>query len=533
MRDIMRDSLKKIVIKFPYLYIALKKKNIKKIFITIKGYKTLKNNYLFNEEFYIQNSENLGFFKTNPLLHYILFGYKKNYNPSLNFDTEYYLKKYKNVKKEDMNPLLHYSLYGKNECKYPNLDEEKRAKNSEFNEKIRKSSYITNSKLKMYHIEAEKDFQSEYLKIGIFTDTSLKNPTASYCIRIFYILNKISKNKKYKFFVYFNDDKFKEENKLKESFFNYKCFDVVIIQRTGIREDILKIILDNCEKYDIKIVHEFDDDFLAIPKTHPTYQHFLGKHNILKLIAKKADIFVVSTDELKNRYLKYSNNIEVVKNYSSPPILNYNDNLDYKKIMNTKNFTIANKSNKLADNLVKLAYFGGISHKEDFLLIKNSINNVVNKVKSKEINLELDIVGIFKKDELNEDWINIFETLKPYIPFFKYLHRFDWDVGIVPLVDDKFNAGKSELKYLEYTSIGVPSICSNVKPYNSAIKDGFNGFLAENPEEWEEKLEKLVLDENLRKAMVKNAIADINENYLVDSRVQQWEQILKNLIYLD
>jgi glycosyltransferase involved in cell wall biosynthesis len=509
----MKDRLKKEMIKSPYLYITLKKKNPKKIFNTINGYKSLKNHPSFDENFYIKNTENLGLFKSNPLLHYILFGYKKNYNPSSKFDTKYYLKKYKNVKKADINPLSHYILHGKNEGKYPNFQEE----NIELNKQIAKSNYITNQELTTHHIESKKDYFPEYKKIGVFIDFFVENPLPSYYIRIFYILNKIAKNKKYKFFIYPIKDKFKKD------FFNRKCFDAVILQRR-VRRKSLKIILNRCKRYDIKVIYELDDDLLSLPKTHPGYKFMVKRYDLLKLMAEESDMLVVSTDELKREYLKYNKNIEVVKNYLVPPLLNSDGKLDYERKQNKKTNKQKNKK------LVKIGYFGTRTHKEDFSLIKESIKNVVNKVKEKGIDLQLDILGVYKTDEIKESWINISTDFKPYITFLKDLKKFDWDIGIAPLVDDGFNSRKSELKYLEYTSLKIPSVYSDVKPYNLAIQDGFNGLLAKPPKEWEEKLEKLILDESLRDKIVQNAVNDMNENYLIDSRVQKWEEILEKYI---
>jgi glycosyltransferase involved in cell wall biosynthesis len=54
------------------------------------------------------------------------------------------------------------------------------------------------------------------------------------------------------------------------------------------------------------------------------------------------------------------------------------------------------------------------------------------------------------------------------------------------LIDNGFNCCKSWLKVLEYSSVGLPSICSNVVPYNRIIEQGVNGWLVNNEEEWEE-----------------------------------------------
>jgi len=105
-----------------------------------------------------------------------------------------------------------------------------------------------------------------------------------------------------------------------------------------------------------------------------------------------------------------------------------------------------------------------------------------------------------------------------------------WDIGVCPLIENEFNNGKSELKYIEYTSLGIPSISSNVEPYRLAIKDGYNGFLASTPEEWEEKLEKLINNKQLREEILSNAILDVEKNYSLKNSVIEWEKILNNIV---
>jgi glycosyltransferase involved in cell wall biosynthesis len=100
---------------------------------------------------------------------------------------------------------------------------------------------------------------------------------------------------------------------------------------------------------------------------------------------------------------------------------------------------------------------------------------------------------------------------------------------VAPLKNTIFNEAKSELKYIEYTALGVPGVYSDLPPYNSVVKDGFNGLLAKNSAEWELKLEKLILDQNLRIKIVENAQKDIKKSYLLKYRVEEWEDILQNI----
>jgi hypothetical protein len=51
----------------------------------------------------------------SPLLHYMLFGWKRGLNPSPRFDTRFYIERYRDVRESRSNPLTHYMIHGRQE----------------------------------------------------------------------------------------------------------------------------------------------------------------------------------------------------------------------------------------------------------------------------------------------------------------------------------------------------------------------------------------------------------------------------------
>lgn len=88
-----------------------------------------------------------------------------------------------------------------------------------------------------------------------------------------------------------------------------------------------------------------------------------------------------------------------------------------------------------------------------------------------------------------------------------------FDVGVVPLVNDDWHKGKCAFKAIEYMACGVPTIASAVGENNYLIKDGVNGFLAEDENEWFLKLKKLIQDKDLRDKLGKNGRETIENKY--------------------
>jgi glycosyltransferase involved in cell wall biosynthesis len=101
------------------------------------------------------------------------------------------------------------------------------------------------------------------------------------------------------------------------------------------------------------------------------------------------------------------------------------------------------------------------------------------------------------------------EPVMPGVPFswhpwsaeneIEELARFD--IGIMPIPDNRWARGKCAMKALLYMSMGVPVICSAVGTNRDVIVDGQNGFLAETTEDWVRSLEALVADADLRQRL--------------------------------
>ena len=119
-----KSITKRLISKFPSLYITFSKKNtsIKNSLINLKGYRAIKRNHLFDVEYYLKNNPDVRSSGIDTLIHYLYYGYKEGRNPSCKFDGNYYLKKHMDVKKSNLNPLIHYSLYGIDEGRKVSVD---------------------------------------------------------------------------------------------------------------------------------------------------------------------------------------------------------------------------------------------------------------------------------------------------------------------------------------------------------------------------------------------------------------------------
>ncbi len=74
------------------------------------------------------------------------------------------------------------------------------------------------------------------------------------------------------------------------------------------------------------------------------------------------------------------------------------------------------------------------------------------------------------------------------------------DVGIMPLTDDPWAAGKCAMKAIQYLGVGVPAVVSPVGANREVVEDGVTGFHARTEDEWVQALERCLDDEELRRS---------------------------------
>jgi len=93
----------------------------------------------------------------------------------------------------------------------------------------------------------------------------------------------------------------------------------------------------------------------------------------------------------------------------------------------------------------------------------------------------------------------------------------DLDIGLYPLPDDEWVKGKTGFKTMQYMSVGIPCVVSNVGANISIVKDGVNGFLVNSNEEWYDRLEQLINDIDLRNRLGEEGRKTIVGDYSVHS----------------
>lgn len=104
------------------------------------------------------------------------------------------------------------------------------------------------------------------------------------------------------------------------------------------------------------------------------------------------------------------------------------------------------------------------------------------------------------------------------------------DIGLVPLIQEsRFNKAKSPVKLFEYMAMGKPVVASCIGEAPHIIRDGENGFLAKNKDEFEAKMELLAADAGLRQKTGGNARQTITDSYSLSVLGERLYNILRAL----
>ena len=466
-----------------------------KLFKNTKDYYIIKKSNLFDSEWFGSNydlPDDINFIK-----YYLKYGVEKNLNPSREFDTAWYLMEYPDVKNSGMHPFVHYIRHGIKEHRLSRpLFQQNKDKFSLENQEYDPCFFRKN----LDNID-EKD-----VNVAIFIKNDINNLLPTEYIRIVIPFYHLFLEKNFTPYIIHNED-------IKCFSENFSKMDVIIVQRDSISENTAKILVEICKNNNIKLIYEIDDDLLGIDKNHPNYNEFIGKKEVIKYLIKNSDLVTVSTISLKEKLCSFNSNIKVIKNYS--------------------NDLLALNNNSFNSDIIKIGYMGTVTHKHDVKLIEKAIENVKKYFLKKGKKIIFETVGVSDEKISYANQINIPFKYSKYPYFIRWLKRvINWDIALAPLENSEINKSKSEIKYLEYGSLGIPGIYSDIGAYSEIIENYKNGILIENNsvEEWQSAIIGLIEDEELQKDIANNAKKDIENNYSIKLMVNSWCNLFEELL---
>ena len=254
-----------------------------------------------------------------------------------------------------------------------------------------------------------------------------------------------------------------------------------------------------------KLWIDIDDDMFHVhPHNYAYNYHYPGspKNETLKYLVKEADGLIVSTEPLREVMKEYNKNIIVAPNAIDPEIW---------KVPLEKN----------TGKRLRIGWILSANHEQDVPEIRDAMNEILRKY-----NVEFRAIGYYSDD------FNVFPKkkrkfvlgTKGYDQYPQFLAKQRLDISIAPLIDDEFNRGKSNIKWMESSMVGVPVVASDREPYK-CIENAKTGFLAKNKKEWVKYLSMLIEDAEMRKEIAENAKKKVLKDYHIKSIIKHYEGI--------
>lgn len=272
-----------------------------------------------------------------------------------------------------------------------------------------------------------------------------------------------------------------------------------------------------------KVVVELDDDFFNLPDYNPAKRGTnpatakKGKANLIYLLwcVQHADAVTVTTPALRDTIQsKTSVPVYVLRNFTNKKIFR-------KPVYETRSweeFRVGYQglSTWHSGDIAELAFLGEwFQDNPEVMFVAQDRNT-------------FETLGIPPRQRLVMDTFSFRHQRL-------YDHMSCMDVGLVPLVRNRFNEGKSHLKGMEYAGAGIPCIATPTESYRDWWLSGDSGgvggagFLAERPSEWIHALDCLAADAGLRERMGRRARL-LAESNLIQDHWRLWEHAYNEIL---
>jgi len=254
---------------------------------------------------------------------------------------------------------------------------------------------------------------------------------------------------------------------------------------------------------------EIDDYFMDVPEGNEAMEQYSAgtpRSMVAMSQLRQSDAVIVSTPYLAEMYKNYNDRIYVVPN-----------SIDFSEWRDLE----IGKHDR-----IRIGWIGGGTHGKDLEMIHPAIEKILADHPEVWFYCIHGCPNIYK-NMAQVYWTKKWATINLYP---KFMASFKFDIGIAPLEDNNFNRGKSNLRWLEYSALRLPTVASPLPDFARSIEPGKNGFLASDTDSWVAYLEELIASKGLRREMGRAAYQSIRENFNVTKTANQYRHILQEFI---
>lgn len=178
------------------------------------------------------------------------------------------------------------------------------------------------------------------------------------------------------------------------------------------------------------------------------------------------------------------------------------------------------------EGIVRIGYTGCGNHDGDIQIITPVISAILKEYENVEF--------IFAQDfpclkEIAHPRLKIIKKWANIIDYPSMIKSWNLDIGIAPLRDNEFNRSKSNLRWLEYSALKIPTVMSNVRPFTESVLQSKDGLIASTRQSWYPLLKSLIEDKSLRSKIGNAAYDRIKKDFNMDIVSEQYANVLKEI----
>lgn len=164
-----------------------------------------------------------------------------------------------------------------------------------------------------------------------------------------------------------------------------------------------------------------------------------------------------------------------------------------------------------------IGWIGSHSTSPYLTIVAEALKNLQTEF-GRHIGIEIVGAGNFRFEKLEANY-------RPWVLEKEVSDLQGFDIGIMPMPDNRWTRGKCGFKALQYMSVGIPVVCSPVGMNRDIVMHGENGFWAETSAEWQQALHLLISDAELRKRMGEKGRRLVDERFSLEQCADRLNRI--------
>lgn len=291
-------------------------------------------------------------------------------------------------------------------------------------------------------------------------------------------------------------------------------------------ENSFEFFLEMQHKHQKPFVVEVDDNYVDVPPWNEAFHGFKNGSSFRRVsldCMRNADALMVTTPHLGETYGSMNDNIYVIEN-----------SLDFK---GDRKFVGWDTVSVRKHKGIRIGWIGGRAHFDDLMMVAPVLRKVLQK--HPEVTLCLINSAIQQSCQLLgkeypfEGFRNVHyaDRSVPINRYAAFMASFGFDIGLAPLVDCNFNRSKSNLRWLEYSALRIPTVATDISHFSQSILPFQDGLLIKDNDmdKWQDAIELLINDSVLREVIGRNAYKRVKNDFNVARNAPKYMRLLKKL----